>query len=197
MNIAFFSHTGCHGSPAQEKTGECQISGGKAMAKESEIFCRKGDESSCLLVKFHRFEISNNDNNKTGIYLRSSYCSTTFVAQFFEILGKTRPKRYLKLKYSIGGFEWFSLSCAEVPLFRKFPSILQKKWFSFCCKFLQILMVSDKTMHKTFRIHKTLWTKPIRDPPTPTLYQNSTLVLEWQSWKLFSVNCIRALILCI
>ena len=29
--------------------------------------------------------------------------------------------------------------------------------------FLRILMVLDKTIHKAFRIHKTLQTKPIRD----------------------------------
>ena len=29
--------------------------------------------------------------------------------------------------------------------------------------FLKILMVSDKTNYKAFRIHKTHWTKPIRE----------------------------------
>ena len=35
--------------------------------------------------------------------------------------------------------------------------------FFIFCKFLKILMVSDKTIHKAFRIHKTLQTKPIKD----------------------------------
>ena len=41
-------------------------------------------------------------------------------------------------------------------------------------------MVSDKTIHKAFRIHKTLKTKPIRDflffSPSTYMYQNDTLV---------------------
>ena len=40
-------------------------------------------------------------------------------------------------------------------------------------------MVSDKTIHTTFRIHKTLLTKPIRDFLFCfTIYQNYTLALK-------------------
>ena len=31
------------------------------------------------------------------------------------------------------------------------------------CNFLKILMVSDKTLHRAYRTHKTLQTKPIRE----------------------------------
>ena len=31
------------------------------------------------------------------------------------------------------------------------------------CNFLKILMVSDKTIHRSFRSHATLLTKPIRE----------------------------------
>ena len=35
--------------------------------------------------------------------------------------------------------------------------------FFFCGKFVKIMMVSDKTIHKAFGIHKTLFIKPIRE----------------------------------
>ena len=47
-------------------------------------------------------------------------------------------------------------------------------FFFFGCKFLKILMVSDKTIHEAFRIHKTLQTKPISDFLFFTSYQNYT-----------------------
>ena len=44
------------------------------------------------------------------------------------------------------------------------------------CNFLQ--MVSDKIIHKAFRTHTTLWTKPIREFFIFTIYQNYTLALN-------------------
>ena len=38
-----------------------------------------------------------------------------------------------------------------------------KKNIFCCCNFLKILMVSDKTIHKAFRIHETISTKPVRE----------------------------------
>ena len=38
------------------------------------------------------------------------------------------------------------------------------------CNFLKILMVSDKTIHKAFRSHETLKTKPIREFFITTVY---------------------------
>ena len=50
----------------------------------------------------------------------------------------------------------------------------------FCvCQFHNILMVSDKTIHMAFIIHKTLSIKPITDFPFIfTSYQNYTLDLK-------------------
>ena len=45
------------------------------------------------------------------------------------------------------------------------------------CKFLKILMVSDKTIHKAFRIHKMLLENPFREISIFTIYQNYTLDL--------------------
>ena len=59
---------------------------------------------------------------------------------------------------------------------------LRAQFFFVCvCKFLKIFMVSDKTIHKAFWIHKSLSfikTKPIRNiKKKSTIYQNYTLAL--------------------
>ena len=41
-------------------------------------------------------------------------------------------------------------------------------------KFLKILMVSDKSIHKAFRIHKTLYNNPLKKTFIFTIYQNYT-----------------------
>ena len=51
------------------------------------------------------------------------------------------------------------------------------KWYFFC-KFSLILMVSDKIIHRAFRIHKTLQTTPIRDFLLMVIYQNYTLAFN-------------------
>ena len=48
--------------------------------------------------------------------------------------------------------EWSLEAAVYIILWYNWPP-----FFSY--KFLKILMVSDKTIHKTFRIHKTLQTK--------------------------------------
>ena len=47
----------------------------------------------------------------------------------------------------------------------------------FFANFLEILMVSDKTVHKAFRIHKTLNKQNPLEKKKITIYQNYTLAL--------------------
>ena len=46
-------------------------------------------------------------------------------------------------------------SYVHKPIMVKFSGASQK-CISFCCNFLKLLLVPDKTIHKVFRIHKTI-----------------------------------------
>ena len=59
------------------------------------------------------------------------------------------------------------------------------------CNFLKILMVSDKTIHRPFRTHTTLYkTKPIRENfnfhHLPKLYINGFKEVGWDGFQMLA-----------